>query len=252
MQTRNKSFLHSAVFTSVFPVAERLKGYIPVILFLSSVFFAISYNLLVARDWMLDDAFISFRYALHWAQGLGPVYNPGEAPVEGYTNFLWVALLALGARLGGDIVLLSRTLGAAAGLLTLALVFNSRRFMRALDREVPVLATLFLASFCIFLPWPTSGMETTLFGLLLTFSLLLHFSTLGEAPSRLKLMGLGIVLALTVMTRPEGLLVAGLVLADQALESLLKRRFQVFIVLVAFLARYEILGGFWARWTMGG
>ena len=24
------------------------------------------------------------------------------------------------------------------------------------------------------------------------------------------------------------------------------------VVLVSFLAKYEVLGGFWARWTMGG
>ena len=24
------------------------------------------------------------------------------------------------------------------------------------------------------------------------------------------------------------------------------------VILVSFLAKYEVLGGFWARWTMGG
>ncbi|MEN0067641.1 MAG: hypothetical protein AAGA48_36255 [Myxococcota bacterium] len=45
------------------------------------------------RFWFLcDDAYISFRYSRNWAQGLGVVFNPGEVPpVEGYSNFLWVA-----------------------------------------------------------------------------------------------------------------------------------------------------------------
>lgn len=42
-----------------------------------------------------DDAYISFRYALHLYQGHGLVWNPGER-VEGYTNFLWVIIMALG------------------------------------------------------------------------------------------------------------------------------------------------------------
>ena len=46
-----------------------------------------------------DDAFISFRYSRHWVEGLGLVWNPGEA-VEGYTNFLWVVIVAAGLRLG--------------------------------------------------------------------------------------------------------------------------------------------------------
>src|SRR5262245_66676898 len=57
-----------------------------------------------------DDAYISYRYAVNWARGLGPVYNSGER-VEGYTNFLLVAVLALAARAGADVVFVSRSLG---------------------------------------------------------------------------------------------------------------------------------------------
>lgn len=222
----------------------------PWLLFAAAIIFSVYYSCTVVSGWMMDDAFVSFRYAEHWVQGAGPVYNPGESPVEGYTNFLWTALLALGARLGGDIVVLSRLFGAAAGLLTLVLLFQARRFLRALDPETPVIATLFLATFCIFHPWPTSGMETTLFGLLITLSLLVHFSTLGDAPSRRVLLVLGVLLALTVMTRPEGLLVAALVIADQGLESVRKRRFQVFYVLGAFLVIF--LPWFLWRWSYYG
>ncbi len=49
--------------------------------------------------WIADDAFIAFRCARHWADGHGLVFNVGER-VEGYTNFLWTALIALGMRVG--------------------------------------------------------------------------------------------------------------------------------------------------------
>lgn len=42
---------------------------------------------------VLDDAYISFQYAKNLSMGRGLVFNPGEL-VEGYTNFLWVVLLA--------------------------------------------------------------------------------------------------------------------------------------------------------------
>ena len=48
-----------------------------------------------------DDAFISFRYARNLAEGHGLVWNPGEA-VEGYTNFLWVVLMAAGIGAGAE------------------------------------------------------------------------------------------------------------------------------------------------------
>ena len=46
-------------------------------------------------NWVVDDAFISFRYARHLAEGHGLCFNVGENPrVEGYSNFLWILVLA--------------------------------------------------------------------------------------------------------------------------------------------------------------
>ena len=50
---------------------------------------------------LVDDAYISLRYAANWAGGRGLVFNPGER-VEGYTNFLWVLIEAAAIRLGAD------------------------------------------------------------------------------------------------------------------------------------------------------
>ena len=41
-----------------------------------------------------DDAFISFRYAENWANGLGWVFNVDEY-VEGFSNPLWTGLFGL-------------------------------------------------------------------------------------------------------------------------------------------------------------
>ena len=53
----------------------------------------------LAQAWLADDAFISFRYAQHFAEGEGLVWNLGHR-VEGYTNFLWTVLVAAGLKLG--------------------------------------------------------------------------------------------------------------------------------------------------------
>lgn len=55
-----------------------------------------------ALRWTCDDAFISFRYAQHFAEGHGLVFNldPAEAPVEGYTNFTWTMWLAAAVGMG--------------------------------------------------------------------------------------------------------------------------------------------------------
>ncbi len=45
-----------------------------------------------------DDAYISFRYAKHLVEGKGLVWNLGEK-VEGYSNFLWLLMVAAGMSL---------------------------------------------------------------------------------------------------------------------------------------------------------
>ena len=73
----------------------------------SSFFIFLVLGLVLA--WLLrhteDDAFITFRYSKHLAEGLGPVWNPGDSPpVEGYTNFLWMVLMVIPHWLGMEVV----------------------------------------------------------------------------------------------------------------------------------------------------
>jgi hypothetical protein len=44
-------------------------------------------------SWIVDDAAISYAYARNLAAGHGFVSQPGQPPVEGFSNFLWVVIL---------------------------------------------------------------------------------------------------------------------------------------------------------------
>ena len=46
-------------------------------------------------DFRVDDAYITFSFAKNLAAGHGPVFSHGVR-VEGYSNFLWMVLIALG------------------------------------------------------------------------------------------------------------------------------------------------------------
>ena len=71
-----------------------------------------------------DDAFISFRYALNWYEHGQPTWNPGEQPpIEGYTNFLWVALLRLWFEFSPDALLFVTLSGWVLGGLSLWLTY---------------------------------------------------------------------------------------------------------------------------------
>ncbi|PIV81991.1 hypothetical protein COW53_01325, partial [bacterium CG17_big_fil_post_rev_8_21_14_2_50_64_8] len=64
---------------------------------------------------VVDDAFISFRYAANLVAGHGLAFNPGEA-VEGYSNLLWVLLVATGLKVGLPALLWARILGVACSI----------------------------------------------------------------------------------------------------------------------------------------
>jgi len=163
------------------------------------------------RDWMLDDAFISFRYAENLAHGHGLVYNLGER-VEGYTNFLWTIILSIFHLFGAGTVSVSRILGLALGVLTLLMTWlvtwkpeDSTSLARSL------LAPVLLTSSMFFAVWGLSGMEVTMFAFLILLSVLLH-SGLRTPHSAFRALLCGLALTLTAMTRPEGLMLAGLCL----------------------------------------
>jgi arabinofuranosyltransferase len=153
-----------------------------------------------------DDAYISFRYATHLADNGVPEYNTGEA-VEGYSNFLWVVLLAGAHKLTLPLTRtawLFSSLAAFWALFSLALLIG-----RALppDRELPLRRVLVpggLLAAVVFGPfafWVSTGMETMLFGALLTAGVAstVRARNLEAWPWRPALLW-----AACALTRPEG------------------------------------------------
>jgi len=168
-----------------------------------------------------DDCFISFRYARHLASGQGLVWNPGER-VEGYTNFLWVILMAGVMRLGGKPEVVSNLLGIASGAVLLAaLVFDTARRIGWRSPFV-WLAPLALAAGRSFTAWCTGGLETMLFTLLV-FAASAVFVRERETGSSLPILS-SILFALATLTRPEGALFAGIAGLFFLGELLVRRR----------------------------
>lgn len=58
--------------------------------------FLVGLHALLYGRWIVDDAAITFAYTRSLTTGAGPVLQPGAEVVEGYSNPLWLALLALG------------------------------------------------------------------------------------------------------------------------------------------------------------
>lgn len=151
-----------------------------------------------------DDAYISFRYAGHLAAGSGFTFNPGEAPVEGYSNFLWILVCAAFAAAGLDLVEWSRSAGLLLGAGTLGVAWAMLAH-RGATRGHLAIALFALASAGPFVLYSISGLETALFGLLLMLALLCAERAAASGSGWLGgLAASGVLLALC---RPEGVLV---------------------------------------------
>lgn len=163
-----------------------------------------------------EDAYITYRYARNLAEGHGIVWNVGEDPVEGGTEFLWTVLLAGTSRLTGmGIEQAARVLNLLVGIIavsTLALAsfhLSERQMLPAL------FATLAFAlgplSYHV-----RAGFATPLFTLLLLIITitLYQFAFLARENRWRQRAFILLPLAslLLGLTRPEGVLFAGLAL----------------------------------------
>lgn len=165
-------------------------------------------HMLYYLGWSMDDPYITYRYLEHWVTGQGLVYNAGDPPVEGFSNFLWMVLLvpwrlalgmdwvSTGARLWGF------ALALATGPL-LALTWQRTgppaKDAAPLWRWLP-LHTWALSGPAMF--WAVGELEAPLAAFLMT---VLLFGIGAHWDHRLRTAPLmALVLLALAMTRPEG------------------------------------------------
>lgn len=127
----------------------------------------------------VDDSFISLKYAKNFYSGNGLTFNiDTNCPVEGYSNFLWILLIAPFFSLGGDILLWVKCISLSLSIISLFLTYLLARKYCA--SAVALLAPLFLVAFPQFALWTVGGLETPLY----IFLILLGSLLLSEVISR--------------------------------------------------------------------
>ncbi|OGO51670.1 MAG: hypothetical protein A2148_09900 [Chloroflexi bacterium RBG_16_68_14] len=181
-------------------ITAGLVGATVLLLFLGPVYF----------DCFADDAYISFRYSDHLAQGLGPNWN-SQGRVEGYTSFLWMGTLAGVAKLGFDIVKASEVFGFLALLTTFLFVYRIWRLWAEEEGNSGIQSPVLPAAVFVGLAltdgttfWGFSGMETPLFTAAITGGAYCYLREQRGA----RFPWSAVALATASMTRPEGLIAA--------------------------------------------
>jgi arabinofuranosyltransferase len=157
-----------------------------------------------------DDALISLRYAKRLLAGNGLTWTAGH-PVEGYSNLLWILLIAALGMVGVDLVQATRALGLAGMTVIMFSVVYWRVGRNTLEEAwFPMaVALLFLSLGAPIAVWAIGGLEQPLFGALIAISIPLTCSILERAePESRQVLNLSFVLGLLCITRPDGPLFA--------------------------------------------
>ncbi len=155
-----------------------------------------------------DDALISLQYAKRLLAGHGLTWTDG-VPVEGYSNLLWILLLALAGGLGADLIEAARLLG----LMSLALVPVVVLWLSPDHRPIPLIIR---SALLVFIPlnvtaatWAIGGLEMPLLSVLLcTTALLLVREFNLDRPRSVGMIAPASLLGLIAITRPDGFLFA--------------------------------------------
>ncbi|MFD0032016.1 hypothetical protein ACWGDS_30065 [Streptomyces sp. NPDC055059] len=167
--------------------------------------------------WIVDDAAVTFAYARSIDEGLGPVQLPGASPVEGYSNPAWLALMAVGRRLGlfdhgaflgvSDLVLYPKALALLCTAGTLACVaWAARAVVPGRAWAATLLAGAALATNLSYVAWSFSGLENPLYGLTAagTGAVLVRAVARGGLTAPRTAVTAAAIALLAALTRPDG------------------------------------------------
>ena len=136
-------------------------------------FGAVLLSLLISRHYLpsvADDALISYRYSDRLLSGKGLTWNDGEF-VEGYSNLLWVLLVALGGLIQSNLVLVGWVLGSIANVATFASILWAFGRSPNPSTAAVVVGLLLMAGSEAFAFWAIGGLETALLCALLGWAL---------------------------------------------------------------------------------
>lgn len=203
------------------------------------------WNGLYFWPFIVDDTFISMRYARNLIDGHGLVYNLAER-VEGFSNFSWVMISAGLMAVGLPVITTLKLLGLFSGVAAILLTYDLGRMLfggRA-ETTLRLLVTVaFLAFNTGFALWTQGGLETEFFALLLVGTAWAFERELRRSQPFLLTCAF---FALAWLTRPEAPIYAVYLVVRRAL-SLRERRLDrrdaaAAAFLAAALGAYEVWG----------
>jgi arabinofuranosyltransferase len=221
------------------------------VLVLIAIVSACAVHVLRVARYPEEDAAMLLRYAQHLSQGHGIVWNLGEKPIDGATDFLYLLAVAGGCRTGLSVEDSARAVGLAAHILTVLVIYAA---LRRAPGAAPILAALAAAYLAAGpgLYYVAAGFGTTLFTLAVALAwwAAVRLAAAGQrvgAPT----VAFGLASLLMGLARPEGVFLAVFILGAVLLA---RRGSEAPRIVAGFAYTFGLLGlGYFLwRWSYFG
>ncbi|MCP4764235.1 MAG: hypothetical protein GY870_20850 [archaeon] len=175
----------------------------------SGIFTILIFLLILLLAWsnrfILDDAFISFRYANNFINGSGLTWNSGEH-IEGYTNFLWTILMAVPIFFGISPILFSQVLGILLIMGSFVFTYKLSDILHG-SKWLALSTVIILGTNYTFSAFATGGLETQLQTFLFIAFTYLAFIITGEPiGNRIHFLILSILFSMAILTRLDSII----------------------------------------------
>lgn len=193
-----------------------------------------------------EDAAMLMRYSQHLAQGNGIVWNVGEKPVDGATDFLFMVVVAGFARLGMPVETAVLAVGLVSHVLTVLLIFVSARTLFGAPNWLAFFPSLYLAVGPA-MSYIAARFGTPFFALSAAITWLFAYKYVLSPHARTALF-IAISGVIMGLIRPEGVLLAGFMAMAIVFWRGVKesRRFLLYFVIVL-----AVIGGAYFFWRWG-
>lgn len=192
-----------------------------------------------------EDAAMLMRYSQNLAGGHGIVWNIGEHPVDGATDFLFMATAALLIKLGFSVGQAVRGIGFIAHILTVLIVYWTNRRVHHANIYLSIFSGLYLAV-GTGLSYVAAYFGTPYFALAAastwTLGLIL---TKQETPRFWLILAFALSGLVTGLIRPEGVILAALILL---MVIILRGWKNSLTIILTFGAVFLLFGGAYFTW----
>ncbi len=192
-----------------------------------------------------EDAAMLMRYSQHLAGGHGIVWNIGGEPVDGATDFLFMAASAALIKLGFTVGQSVRGLGFASHILTVLIIYWTNRKINNGSIPLSFLSGLYLAV-GTGLSYVSAYFGTPFFALAAASTWTLGLLLIKrENPSFWLSLAFALSGLVTGLVRPEGVILAALMLLAVIVMRGLKNSISIIVI---FGVVFAILGGAYFLW----